>query len=121
MKRQNHEKSRIAEIPSLDDLKRGSFCESAAEAAASPDASAEKSRADAGAEAVKRKEEGSLDAATPRRRTAAASLDMSPAARRRKREESGMAEARNDGSQVGSLRDLCSRMGYFWAVIKWAF
>jgi hypothetical protein len=45
-------------------------------AAASPDASAEKSRADTSGDTAKREEEGSLDTVTPRRRAAAASLDI---------------------------------------------
>lgn len=44
------------ELPSLDDLRKESSCESAAVAVVSPDASAEKSRTDAGMEEVKREE-----------------------------------------------------------------
>lgn len=107
----------MTELPSLDALRKGSFCESAPGAAASLDASADKNRADPGAEAANREEERSLDAATPRRRAAAASLDMSPAARRRKREESGMASGvvrtrgSTNGSQMGSLSDCCVTNG----------
>jgi len=82
----------MTELPSRDALRKVSSCDSAAVAAASPDASAEKGRADTCGDTTKREEVGSLDAVTPRRRAAAASLDISPAARR-KREESGMASA----------------------------
>lgn len=82
----------MTELPSRDALKKESSCDSAAVAAASPDASAEKSRADTGADTAKRDEEVSLDAVTTQRRAAAASLDISPAAVRRM-EESGMASA----------------------------
>lgn len=73
----------MTELPSRDALKKESSCDSAAVAAASPDASAEKSRADTGADTAKRDEVVSLDAVTTRRRAAAASLDISPAAVRR--------------------------------------
>lgn len=113
------------ELPSWDPLRKEASCESAAGAAASPDASAEKSREDAGADTDKREDEGSLDdAVTPRRRAAAASLDISPAAQRRMREESQEWRRPRRTGRKWVLFLICA---VIWAsyllgrISKWAF
>lgn len=119
----------MTELPSRDALRKESSCDSAAVAAASPDASAEKSRADTRGDTTKREEEGSLDAVTPRRRVAAASLDISPAARRRKsgrnqewrRSASGPGSTRTGRRWVTSLTCAIIWASYLLGLIsKWA-